>query len=161
LSYRTCEACGAGFHQFGRGRPAKRCPDCRASDRYGSAHRATRAATVEAAVGALCVRCGRTMLPGQSVQLDHDDDDPTKYLGYSHQRCNASAGASRGNAMRAAAYRAAKGLPAPNGINSARVEINPPASEGRCQRTHEELGAAAKVGTPLPCICARRSSRCW
>jgi hypothetical protein len=111
---RWCEACGEGFWQ-GRGRPAKRCPPCREGDRYGPRHRATRAETVPLAYGKPCARCGKPMLPGQNVQLDHDDQDPGRYIGYSHQRCNASAGASRGNAMRAAAYRAAKGLPSPNG----------------------------------------------
>jgi hypothetical protein len=100
------------------------------------------------------------MLPGQAVQLDHDDQDPSRYLGYSHRSCNARAGAVAGNKARAAAYRAAKGLPpSPNGATSARVSMYQ--DTDRCQRTHDELGAAAKAKTPLPCICERRSSRCW
>jgi hypothetical protein len=108
VSYRTCEACGGGFHQFGRGRPAKRCPDCRAGDRYGVQHRRIRAATVDQAVGSNCCRCHQTILPGQAAQLDHADDGSGEYLGYSHQSCNARAGAVASNKARAAAYRAFK-----------------------------------------------------
>jgi hypothetical protein len=120
-----CESCGTRFWQY-RGRPAKRCGPCRGEDRYGPTHRATRAATVNEAIGHLCARCQRVMLPGQAVELDHDDQDPTKYVGYSHSSCNRSAGASRGNAMRAAAYRQAKGLPAPNGISLPRAKEKSP-----------------------------------
>jgi hypothetical protein len=63
-------------------------------------------------VGKLCVRCGLPMLEGQPVQLDHADNGQG-YVGYSHRSCNARAGAINGNRARAAAYRAAKGLPPP------------------------------------------------
>jgi hypothetical protein len=109
---RTCETCGDSFFQ-GRGRPAKRCGRCRGSDRYGARHRAVRAQTAPYAVGKPCARCGQTMLAGQAVQLDHADDGSGRYLGYSHRSCNARAGAVNGNRARAAAYRAAKGLPEP------------------------------------------------
>jgi hypothetical protein len=99
------------------------------------------------------------MLEGQAVQLDHADDGSGRYLGYSHRHCNASAGASRGNRMRAAAYRAAKGLPPPNGIVSTTVKENPPPAEPECQRLPEAITTAAPA--PLACICGRRSSRCW
>jgi len=153
------EACGEGFWR-GRGRPARRCGRCRGGDRYGTAHQAMRAATVAQAVGQLCVRCQLPMLPGQEVQLDHADDDPTRYLGYSHKRCNLSAGAARGNALRAQAYRALKGAimatPAANGAGAARVV--PPPPEPNCQRTREEIRASTD---PLPCLCGRKTSRCW
>lgn len=156
----TCESCGTGFFQ-GRGRPARRCPACREGDRYRPAHREIRAATVDQAIGQLCVRCRLPMLPGQAVQLDHADDDPSRYLGYSHKRCNASAGASRGNAMRAAAYRAAKGLPpSPNGSRPV-VRTPTPRDRPPCQRTGEEIVAAAKEGRWFQCICGRPTSRCW
>jgi hypothetical protein len=103
---RRCESCGQAFWQ-GRGRPAKRCPPCRGGDRYGTAHRALRAATVAQAVGQPCARCRRTIQAGEAVDLDHADDGDG-YIGYSHRRCNSSAGASRGNRLRAAAYRAVK-----------------------------------------------------
>jgi hypothetical protein len=161
---RVCEVCGKGFYQY-RGRPAKRCPSCRAGDRYGASHRAFRAATVDQAVGKPCVRCQQVMLEGQPVQLDHADDGSGRYLGYSHRSCNASAGASRGNAMRAAAYRAAMGLPIrpTAAANGARVAARPPLPEPpKCQRTREEITAEAQTTRMgLPCICGRPASRCW
>jgi hypothetical protein len=116
---RVCESCGDSFWQ-GRGRPAKRCKPCRGGDRYGAAHRAFRAGTVDQAVGKPCVRCHQVMLEGQAVQLGHADSGQG-YIGYSHRSCNARAGAVNGNRARAAAYRAAKGLPTPppNGSRSA------------------------------------------
>jgi hypothetical protein len=98
-------------------------------DRYGAQHRAIRAATVAQATGGVCVRCGRVLGAGQAIQLDHaDNGDPNAYLGYSHQRCNARAGAIRGNQLRAAAYRMLKaGL-----VVSAPAELEPPpAPSGR------------------------------
>ena len=121
MAHRVCEECGVGFDQFGRGRPAKRCPEHR--DRYGAAHRRTRAATVGQAVGKPCARCHEPIRAGDAVDLDHADDDPTRYLGYSHRSCNARAGAVNGNRARAAAYRAAKGLPEPP---------RPPSPRSRC-----------------------------
>jgi hypothetical protein len=91
------------------------------------------------------------MLPGQAVQLDHaDNGDPRAYVGYSHQRCNASAGAAHGNAMRAAAYRAAKGLPEPP------ASAQPAAVPVRCKRP-----ADASAEERMRCICGRLTSRCW
>lgn len=171
MGLRTCESCDRGFHQYGRGRPAKRCPDCRSGDRYGAQHRTTRAATVDLAVGQACARCGRVMLAGEAVELDHADDDPARYIGYSHRSCNRASGAARNNAARAAAYRAAKGQPASNGSTgtiSAAAEKTPqrslnrePPPQPRCQRTAAQIDASAAARDPLPCICARRNSRCW
>jgi hypothetical protein len=42
--------------------------------RYGGKHQATRRAMLPYAYGSPCVRCGRPMLPGQSLHLDHEDD---------------------------------------------------------------------------------------
>lgn len=152
----VCETCGTGFFQ-GRGRPARRCGRCRNADRYGPTHRAIRAETAAGAIGQLCVRCHQPMLPGQEVQLDHADDDPTRYLGYSHRSCNARAGAIRGNRARAAAYRAMRGMaPSPNG--AAVVVREPPPERPNCRRTREEIRAS---GDPLPCVCGRKTSRCW
>jgi hypothetical protein len=146
---RVCESCGESFWQ-GRGRPAKRCKPCRGGDRYGPSHRAFRAGTVDQAVGKPCARCHQVMLAGQAVQLDHADDDPTRYLGYSHQRCNASAGAARGNRLRAAAYRAAKGLSPPAARwNRPRVAVE----EHSC----EAEGCHAQMAV---CACGRHS-RPW
>ena len=43
----------------------------------------------------------QTMEPGQALELDHDDDDPTRYRGFSHSRCNRTAGARLGGLRRA------------------------------------------------------------
>jgi hypothetical protein len=51
------------------------------------------------AVGSACVRCGRPILVGQPVDLDHTDDRTT-YLGWSHAACNRRAGARLGNHRR-------------------------------------------------------------
>jgi hypothetical protein len=155
---RVCEVCGERFYQY-RGRPAKRCSDCRGGDRYGSAHRAMRAATVDQAVGRLCVRCQQPMLEGQAVQLDHaDNGDPNAYVGYSHRSCNARAGAVAGNKARAAAYRAAKGLPAQvtvsasaNGAGLARARVATDDHDCVSDGCHAEMAV---------CAC-RRHSRPW
>jgi DNA-directed RNA polymerase subunit RPC12/RpoP len=95
MPHLTCEDCGNSFFQS-IGRPAKRCPDCRpaGSLKYGTEHQRLREATVFAAYGTPCVRCGKEMKPGQKLNLDHSDDG-TVYLGYSHQRCNSQAGAAK------------------------------------------------------------------
>jgi len=66
---------------------------------YGGEHQAIRRATLPYAYGQPCARCGRPLLPGQPLDLDHHDDR-TGYLGYSHQTCNRAAGARKGNALR-------------------------------------------------------------
>jgi hypothetical protein len=146
---RTCEACGEGFYQY-RGRPAKRCHRCRAHDRYGPDHRAFRAGTISQAIGKACARCGLPMLEGQPVQLDHADNGQG-YIGYSHRSCNARAGAVRGNQLRAAAYRAAKGLPPP--VNGSRAPSRVVAEEHSCEASGCHTGMAV-------CAC-HRHSRPW
>jgi DNA-directed RNA polymerase subunit RPC12/RpoP len=96
----SCQVCGGSFTQA-MGRPAKRCPQCRSrrSLRYGGRHKTVRAATVSAAYGQACTRCGGLLRPGQFIDLDHSDDG-SGYLGYAHRGCNRSAGASLGNRMR-------------------------------------------------------------
>jgi hypothetical protein len=105
MPQRVCEVCGKGFVQ-GPGRPARWCPEHRG--KYGAPHQAIRAATLESAYGTPCVRCGRVMAEGQKIHLDHRDDGQG-YAGFSHESCNTSAGASRGNRMRA--RRSANGQP--------------------------------------------------
>ncbi|MER6343691.1 hypothetical protein ACWC10_00035 [Streptomyces sp. NPDC001595] len=106
----TCESCGRPFYQH-TGRPAKRCKDCRSS-RYGPEHRRLVEQTRDAAYGNPCARCGKTMHPGESIDLDHADDG-SGYLGWAHASCNRRQGAINGNRARAAAYRRTKGLPDP------------------------------------------------
>lgn len=57
---------------------------------YGTAHRRLRAA-VKLVVDrgeAYCARCGGWINPLEGFDLDHRDEDRTKYLGPSHVRCN-------------------------------------------------------------------------
>jgi hypothetical protein len=165
MAQRTCESCGQGFWQ-GRGRAARRCRPCRDGDRYGPAHRQVRAATLTAAVGTACARCGEQLLANEALQLDHDDQDPTRYVGYSHRSCNARAGAIAGNKARAAAYRAAKAgvkTSTPNGSVGVSppqtVPFGDPPERPVCQRTRAQIDASAD---PLPCLgCGRIASRCW
>jgi hypothetical protein len=148
---RVCEVCGEGFYQY-RGRPAKRCPEHRrGGDRYGAQHRAMKQAGPTP--GELCTRCGGTLLPGQALEPDHlDGGGPTDYAGWAHASCNHSAGAARGNQLRAAAYRAAKGLPALNGSGTVMVREPPPAHRCDQDGCHPVIGG--------PCGCGRHS-RAW
>jgi hypothetical protein len=84
----------------------------RASDGYGTAHRAARERwryLVERGQVA-CARCGKPILPGSRWHLDHADDR-SGYLGPSHAACNLGAGAVKTNRARAAALRASAGAP--------------------------------------------------
>jgi hypothetical protein len=122
-------------------------------------------AGMEQAYGQRCTRCRQLMNPGQLLEPDHlDGGGPTDYAGWAHASCNHSAGASRGNALRAAAYRALKGAivgqaVAANGTAPAAPAA--PAEPRRCQRTREEITAEAQTtGKGLPCVCGGHS-RCW
>jgi hypothetical protein len=68
---------------------------------YSGPHQAIRRALLPDAYGRPCPRCGRPMLPGQPLDLDHTDDR-AGYLGMSHSTCNRQAGARKGNARRRA-----------------------------------------------------------
>lgn len=74
------------------------------SARYGPEHRALRRALLKDAYGRPCARCGRPMLPGERLDLDHADDAPG-WNGLAHARCNRRAGAVKTNRARAAALR--------------------------------------------------------
>lgn len=103
----VCTECGGGFDQSkGRGRPAKKCPECR---RYGGQHQKLRRETIAAAYGTPCARCGFVMTSDQMLHLDHNDDGDG-YLGWSHASCNMRAGARKGNRLRRA-----RGGPVVNG----------------------------------------------
>jgi DNA-directed RNA polymerase subunit RPC12/RpoP len=87
----VCKRCGETFFQE-RGRPARRCPPCREETAtYGREHRELRAEVAPFAIGTACARCGRP-ITDDDWQLDHRDDGGG-YLGPSHKRCNAKAGA--------------------------------------------------------------------
>jgi hypothetical protein len=57
--------------------------------RYGGAHQAKRARERPYMHGKPCARCGKPL--DGPIELDHDDDDPSRYLGWSHRRCNRAA----------------------------------------------------------------------
>jgi hypothetical protein len=57
--------------------------------RYGGAHQRKRALERPHMYGKPCARCGKPLVA--PIELDHDDHDPTKYLGWSHARCNRAA----------------------------------------------------------------------
>jgi hypothetical protein len=65
--------------------------------RYGRRHRAIRAALLPEALGRPCLHCGRPMLPGQALDLDHRADG-AGYRGMVHAVCNRAEGGRRGNA---------------------------------------------------------------
>ena len=112
MGLRHCEVegCEASWYQH-TGRPAKRCPEHQKNDpdRHGSAHHMLRAATIDQAYGQPCSRCGRPMLPGQPLHLDHVDGgagDQYRPGLYSHASCNQKAANSR-----AAKWARAHGIP--------------------------------------------------
>jgi hypothetical protein len=69
--------------------------------RYGGSHQAVRRALLPYAVGAECARCGRPILSGEPVDLDHADDG-AGYRGFAHQKCNRQAGGRLGRARQLA-----------------------------------------------------------
>lgn len=77
------------------------------SAKYAGQHRAIRRAMLPYAVGSKCTRCLRVILPGQVVHLDHEDDG-VGYRGWSHKRCNESAGGKLGAARKRAARNATR-----------------------------------------------------
>lgn len=64
---------------------------------YGAAHQRARQQAKPAveAGQVLCARCRQPIAPGEPWQLDHSDEDRTKYLGPSHKLCNLSAAGKR------------------------------------------------------------------
>jgi predicted nucleic acid-binding Zn-ribbon protein len=93
----VCSQCGAATFRPGAGRQTKLCPSC-GGGRYGRKHRELRAAKLEDAYFTACFRCGRVMLPGQELHLDHmDGAGPDDYVPslFSHAKCNAAAGGRR------------------------------------------------------------------
>jgi hypothetical protein len=71
--------------------------------RYGAYHRGERArwARVVEQGGCVCVRCGVSIHPAESWDLDHNDSGDG-YRGPAHASCNRSAGAQRREEMRQA-----------------------------------------------------------
>ena len=64
---------------------------------YGTQHqRARREALLLFKPGQRCVRCDQPMWTAENLDLDHDDDDRSRYLGLAHRSCNRAAGARKG-----------------------------------------------------------------
>jgi hypothetical protein len=73
--------------------------------RYGRRHQETRERALQQfRDGDLCGRCFQPMYAYQGIDLDHDDDDPTRYRGLSHSTCNSAAGGAKGGATTAERY---------------------------------------------------------
>ncbi len=78
--------------------------------RYAGPHQTVRKHTKQAAYGSACCRCGRPMLEGQDLDLDHTDDG-SGYRGWAHSTCNRSAGGRLGAVRRVANQRRRRMLP--------------------------------------------------
>jgi hypothetical protein len=70
---------------------------------YGYQYQKLRKALLPSAYGTPCVRCGLPMLPGQKLNLDHDDWDRNKLRGFAHAECNIRAAAKKARAIQIAA----------------------------------------------------------
>ncbi len=115
-SPRSCKGCrtlisGAWYCPRCKAARGYRVPNPNAPD-YGWAHQQKRAAEREAAYGTDCARCGEVMLKPGKIHLDHDDTDPTRYLGFSHDHCNLLAGARKGRARQLGREVATEAAPA-------------------------------------------------
>jgi hypothetical protein len=76
----------------------------KAKAEYGSQHKKLRAQLLPQAYGQPCSRCGRPMLPGQALHLDHTDNR-LSYLGFSHTACNLKAAAKKARRIQVARKR--------------------------------------------------------
>jgi hypothetical protein len=65
-----------------------------AKAKYNWAHQKRRATALPQAIGRPCIYCGLAMLKGMALDWDHSTQQIT------HARCNRSAGARYGNALR-------------------------------------------------------------
>lgn len=71
---------------------------------YGWDHQKARKAALAAfVVGQPCVRCGKPLASKRGLELDHDDDDRSRYRGLAHAACNRRAGGEKSQRQRAAA----------------------------------------------------------
>lgn len=64
---------------------------------YGVEHQRLRRqlARLVAAGGAVCVRCGELIPPGEPWDLGHDDDDRSRHSGVEHRKCNRATASRR------------------------------------------------------------------
>ncbi|MFA7267256.1 MAG: hypothetical protein WC054_13185 [Candidatus Nanopelagicales bacterium] len=81
--------------------------------KYNGAHPKIRAALLASAIGQPCHFCGKPMLPGQRLDLDHTVDG-SAYRGMAHMTCNRRDGGKRGRAAQLRSQRAAHADPGPS-----------------------------------------------
>ena len=78
----------------------------------GAAHRRQRRLLLPLAYGKACPLCGKLMLQGQPLDLDHETPRVLGGIGgptrIAHRRCNRRAGAKLGNRLQTAKRRAVK-----------------------------------------------------
>jgi hypothetical protein len=67
--------------------------------KYGHHHQKVRATLLPFAYGKPCIHCGRIMLPGEALALDHSVDG-SFYRGIVHSTCNSREGGRRGAARK-------------------------------------------------------------
>jgi hypothetical protein len=104
--------------------------------KYSGAHQAIRRALLPAAYGTACGRCGRLMLPGQSLDLDHNDDG-VGYRGMAHRFCNQRAGGRLGNARQRARRKRRRQMLTKNVVLAVQVAED---------RRHTAIAAAGRLG---------------
>jgi len=75
-----------------------------AAQGYGGDHKKLRATLLPKAYGTRCYRCGKPMLRGQALHLDHLDNR-TGYGGFSHAACNLKAAARKARRIQVAGKR--------------------------------------------------------
>ncbi len=69
---------------------------------YGWQHQKARKAALASFVpGQPCVRCNKPMTSRAGLELDHDDDDRSRYNGLAHAECNRRAGGQKAQRQRA------------------------------------------------------------
>lgn len=91
------------------------------------------------AYGRPCPRCGRVMLQGQPLDLDHGDPGSPGYLGIVHARCNRRAGGQLGRDRLRAKIRAERERLM---VDYVRCAIGVEVSE---DRLHTSIGLAGRV----------------
>ena len=75
----------------------------RSGRRLGWQHQKLRQQMLPYAYGIPCHFCGKPMLPGQALDLDHTDDRAS-YRGMTHASCNRADGARKTNAIKRAKH---------------------------------------------------------
>lgn len=97
MSARVCSEAGCGRLVEKQGpcpehaREREQARGTRQERGYGAAHDALRRRWApKVALGRVdCSRCGERIRPGEPWHLDHDSTDRSRYLGPSHESCNA------------------------------------------------------------------------